>query len=153
MLLMRDENKIIFNSNSQGFRPTTRTFIFTLLWRAILRFQVESFISKFFFGLFFFWSGDSLNNRWVNKSVICHEVFLCSFSADPGVWSILGFFSFMCHQLSPQNTPCADERETPAKQIQLEVSRGLKVYLHTFTCVNYRPPGWKCTLFFHAEAN
>lgn len=46
-----------------------------------------------------------------------------------------------------------DERETPAIQIQLEVSRGPKVYLPSFTRVNYRPPGWKLTLLFHVLVN
>lgn len=46
-----------------------------------------------------------------------------------------------------------DKRETPAIQIQLEVSRGPKVYLPSFTRVNYRPPGWKLTLLFHVLVN
>lgn len=44
-------------------------------------------------------------------------------------------------------------RETPAIQIQLEVSWGPKVYLLSFTRVNYRPPGWKLTLLFHVLVN
>ena len=63
--------------------------------------------------------------------------------------TVPGLFSFRCRQLMSRNTQRVDKRETPAIQIQLEVSWGPKVYLHTLTCVNYRPPGWKLTLLFH----